>query len=459
VQERIVELEHHATERLAGEDTVAGHFVEGTDQHVADFVEVLDGLGAVDDPQTVMDLLLGADVDENLRDDVIFVRMVALAGPEMVGVSRESLQRLQTRCEDALNSTPNPNVDLNRSGLIHVVPRLATVLDAALAGCGASIGIPFLLKFRRKVLSFHARPAPQLDLALDDVENRLQNVRTVLKHTAQRWCDTAMLVARRVRFDSTPDYELDAIRRADSVHPVEPFDPTFRGRFENGKACFALYHQLWMPSAPNQVSGTSRDGLPLLNVMAAFSSSIPASMADIDKTSLEDEAAVVCFYSINAMEQGVQGLRLGQTLLHKAIALCAQEMTRDGDGLTFVTLSPLPGFSRWLGKLDDSSAAVQKLRHTLVDDGWWKDSELSESVRPALLALAERYVQTKAADPVANFHLGNGARLHQLNWLADRSPIRMKQSFGIMANYRYEPKVLAARAAAFRLQQQVSAKL
>ncbi len=121
----------------------------------------------------------------------------------------------------------------------------------------------------------------------------------------------------------------------------------------------------------------------------------------------------------------------------------------------FSTLSPVPGFRRWLSKrlatADDPDAA---LLSQLAREGWWRETTASEALRPALLRLCAAYLTRQAsprepADPVARFHLGNGARLEQINWLGNTAPRGLTESFGIMVNYLYDPSTIEANHEAF----------
>jgi malonyl-CoA decarboxylase len=117
---------------------------------------------------------------------------------------------------------------------------------------------------------------------------------------------------------------------------------------------------------------------------------------------------------------------------------------------TFVTLSPAPGFAAWLTRertIENSAmiSADDRARLTLLDQpDWWRDEDTAEALREPLLRAAAAYFLSartprgRPVDPVARFHLGNGARLEQLDWLADVSPRGLAQSHGLMVNYLYD---------------------
>jgi malonyl-CoA decarboxylase len=110
----------------------------------------------------------------------------------------------------------------------------------------------------------------------------------------------------------------------------------------------------------------------------------------------------------------------------------------------FSTLSPVPGFRRWLTqRLAAETNPDAALLPKLARDGWWHDPEQSEPLRAALMRLCAIYLTRRPSpgnriDPVARFHLGNGARLERINWLGNTEPRAIQESFGIMVNYLYD---------------------
>jgi malonyl-CoA decarboxylase len=214
------------------------------------------------------------------------------------------------------------------------------------------------------------------------------------------------LVVRRLTLHE-PAEVLDRLVAAEPVHPFAGPDDV-ADRLDEDRRCFVLEH----PSLP---------GRPLNTVWCALWPGVPDDLAAIldPAAPTGDPAAAdtAVFYSIWNVEPGLVGLPGGRTLLLGAVVALRDELP----GLsTFVTLSPVPGFRAWLGARDSGDPQqrlVECARYltTLRDDG-----------RPI--------------DSVARFHLGNGARLLAIAADADRSGRGMERSFGIMANYRYEPE-------------------
>jgi malonyl-CoA decarboxylase len=136
---------------------------------------------------------------------------------------------------------------------------------------------------------------------------------------------------------------------------------------------------------------------------------------------------------------------------------------------SFVTLSPVPGFGKWLSRVaaDPDAAGLSGFdpsRLVLLDNpDWPQDPALSAELRPVVLGLASAYfLRAKGGkglpiDPVARFHLGNGARLERLNWLGDTSPKGLRESAGLMVNYRYDLGTIEAHHEAYANQGTVAA--
>ena len=151
-------------------------------------------------------------------------------------------------------------------------------------------------------------------------------------------------------------------------------------------------------------------------------------------------ADTAIFYSISNCQDGLRGVSFGNFLIKQVV----EELKAEFPQLKrFSTLSPVPGFRRWLApRLANGSDPDAALLPQLESGGWWNDPTQSEQLRAALDA-ALRTLSDAAAlririDPVARFHLGNGARLERINWLGNTAPRGIQESFGIMVNYLYD---------------------
>jgi malonyl-CoA decarboxylase len=159
------------------------------------------------------------------------------------------------------------------------------------------------------------------------------------------------------------------------------------------------------------------------------------------------EPTTAVFYSISNCQEGLRGISFGNFLIKHVV----EDLTRAIPSLkTFVTLSPIPGFSTWLKRalscnllsyLDPTELAILD---SLSDESWVEDAELAEALQPVVQAAASHYfllaknVNGRPVDPVARFHLGNGARLERINWRGNLSPRGMQEAHGLMVNYRYD---------------------
>ena len=156
-----------------------------------------------------------------------------------------------------------------------------------------------------------------------------------------------------------------------------------------------------------------------------------------------ERAKVAVFYSISNCQKGLAGISFGNFLIKQVVHELRRECPRIA---TFVTLSPVPGFMRWLQRLDASTLSVEdrQLLAKLDAPTWREEAELPERMRKLIEPLAGAYflvakrADGRPVDSVASFHLGNGARLERLNWLGDTSEKGMRDAAGLMVNYLYD---------------------
>jgi len=190
---------------------------------------------------------------------------------------------------------------------------------------------------------------------------------------------------------------------------------------------------------------------PLIFVEVALTREIPGAIGPILTTQRDivepGKATTAVFYSISNCQRGLSGVSFGHFLIKQVVEDISREHPRLS---TFVTLSPAPGFARWLDRerKSESSAVLSDedraaLAH-LDGQGWWQVPRTREPVQePLTHAAAWYFLHARTPngvplDPVARFHLGNGARLERLNWLGDSSENGMGQSYGLMVNYLYD---------------------
>ncbi|MBD9489436.1 malonyl-CoA decarboxylase [Ensifer sp. ENS11] len=255
-------------------------------------------------------------------------------------------------------------------------------------------------------------------------------------HLFSSWFNRGFLTLRPIDW-STPADILEKIIQYEAVHEIAGWEELRRRLAPEDRRCFAFFH----PRLADE---------PLIFVEVALAKSIPSTIADVlqeDRLQIRaKDATTAIFYSISNCQNGLRGISFGNFLIKQVV----EDLRRDLPGLkTFVTLSPVPGFAGWLAKLrkdGDPELTAQTLTTLghLDEPGWADDPQLARTAEAVLLPLAARYFlkerngSGRPVDPVARFHLGNGARLEQLNFLADQSPKAMRQSHGLMVNYLYQ---------------------
>ena len=247
------------------------------------------------------------------------------------------------------------------------------------------------------------------------------------------WFNPGFLVLQPIDW-STPANILEKIIAYEAVHEITSWDALRARLAPEDRRCFAFFH----PRMPEE---------PLIFVEVALTDHTPASIEDvlqIERQALSpDDASTAVFYSISNCQAGLAGISFGNFLIKRV----AQELRLEHPALTtFVTLSPVPGLMRWLGR------EAPDLAEQFAADDWPADAD---SLEPAFTAAALRYFTRSDRpdgwpnDPVARFHLGNGAILEQINYGADKSPKGLAQSGGLMVNYRYDLDVVEANHEAF----------
>ncbi|TFZ06325.1 malonyl-CoA decarboxylase [Ramlibacter henchirensis] len=278
---------------------------------------------------------------------------------------------------------------------------------------GSPDGIRFLVDLRAELLG-HLKS-----------DRRLLPLEAELEALFSTWFDVAFLELQRISWDS-PASLVEKLIKYEAVHDIRSWADV-KNRLDSDRRCYGFFH----PRMP---------GEPLIFVEVALMDGIADSI-----TPLLDEAGPVSdlvrattaiFYSISNTQAGLKGVSFGDSLIKHVVETLKAEFPRLK---TFATLSPIPGLRLWMQK----NAPPELI--AALEDPLALPPKSPE--RAQLLAWAARYLgreldNGKPLDPVARFHLGNGARVERLNWAADPSPKGLKQSFGLMVNYLYDPKRL-----------------
>ena len=270
--------------------------------------------------------------------------------------------------------------------------------------------------------------------------DRLGPVDTDLKHLFQSWFNRGFLMLRPIDWN-TPASILEKIIHYEAVHAIGNWDELRQRLAPSDRRCFAFFH----PSIPDD---------PLIFVEVALTDEIPASIAavlDPDRPQIAPEdAQTAVFYSISNCHKGLASVSFGSFLIKQV----AEDLKEHFPNLkTFVTLSPVPGFAAWVEALpkelrDRLQPAEKRAIEIVGVKDWQADPGAVDEIRTGMLSLAARYFlrakrhDGQPQDPVARFHLGNGAMLNRIMHLGDPSRRGLSQAHGLMVNYLYDlPKV------------------
>lgn len=322
-------------------------------------------------------------------------------------------------------------------------------------------GVKFLVDMRAELL------------ARMNGDKLLQALETDLRGLLAAWFDVGFLELRRIDWRS-PAVLLEKLVQYEAVHRIRSWRD-LKNRLESDRRCYAFFH----PRMPEE---------PLIFVEVALTK----GMADSVQRLLDEKAPVLdpqetdtaVFYSINNCQRGLDGISFGNFLIKRVVSLLAAEFRNIK---AFCTLSPIPGYRRWLDAAllageatlteaeekallaaappqqalppPDEAASdappppprregVVALQRLLADQGWKRDEAALKALEPVLTRLCALYLTKedapgrpgRARDPVAHFHLSNGARIERLNWRGDVSENGLRQACGLMVNYLYDPE-------------------
>ncbi|MBR0647077.1 malonyl-CoA decarboxylase [Plastoroseomonas hellenica] len=283
------------------------------------------------------------------------------------------------------------------------------------------------------------------------------------------WFDVGFLELRRIDWHS-PAALLEKLVGYEAVHRIRTWRD-LKNRLDSDRRCYAFFH----PRMPEE---------PLIFVEVALvkgmAQSVQALLDEKAPVLNPREADTAIFYSINNCQRGLDGISFGNFLIKRVVSLLSDEFR---NLKCFATLSPIPGFRRWLdqqmaagemGLVTEeeakllaaacpmpaaiaapdaapaelrAEAPLEVLRRVLARRFWLRDEALAKALEPILIRLTARYLAFeeakgrtgRARDPVAHFHLSNGARIERINWRGDVSEKGLQESCGLMVNYLYDP--------------------
>uniref|UniRef100_A0AAU7YJ70 Malonyl-CoA decarboxylase n=1 Tax=Wolbachia endosymbiont of Oeneis ivallda TaxID=3171168 RepID=A0AAU7YJ70_9RICK len=282
-------------------------------------------------------------------------------------------------------------------------------------------GLKFIVDMRSDVLKLKNQYK-----SLSPLENELKSILCTL-------VDVDLLDLHQITWDS-PASLLEKLIKYEAVHKISSWDD-LKNRLDSDRLCFAFFHY----KIPNE---------PLIFVEVALMNEIADSIQHVLDESVPSSdpssASTAIFYSISNTQTGLSGISLGNFLIKRVVEKLSQEFK---SVKVYATLSPVPGFTKWLKNQDVALLGKLNIKQS--------GTEILESIKTniecekkSLLKLCAHYLlKVKSSgggayDPVAHFHLSNGASIKQINWMADTSEKGISQSAGIMVNYLYElPKI------------------
>ena len=258
-------------------------------------------------------------------------------------------------------------------------------------------------------------------------DSRLSMLDDDLKHLFRSWFNRGFLQLRRIDWTTSAE-ELEKIISYEAVHSIDSWNDLRQRVAAPDRRLYAFFH----PALPKE---------PLIFVEVALTRSIPNAIGPILTANREtinpETATTAAFYSISNCQRGLKGISFGNFLIKQVVALLSAELP---DIKTWVTLSPVPGLRRWMdrvytGEMQDVPDEIRQL----VAAQKQRDSVQAEKIRQlaAWYLLHQPGHNRRVSDPVAGFHLGNGASLHDIHTDADSSGNGEAQSYGIMVNYLY----------------------
>ncbi|MDE2228811.1 MAG: malonyl-CoA decarboxylase [Alphaproteobacteria bacterium] len=301
---------------------------------------------------------------------------------------------------------------------------------------GLPEGVKFLVDLRAELMR----------LGREDVD--LAALEQDLKALLTSWFDIGFLELRCITWDA-PAALLEKLMLYEAVHEIRSWND-LKNRLEADRRCFAFFHPR-MPQEPIIFLEVALTKGMSDNVQSLLDESAPiGDPADADTAN---------FYSISNCQRGLWGISFGDFLIKRVVDMLAAELPHLK---TYATLSPIPGFGAWLEQRlgeegddllkEDERAAIAGLSRGGNDGGlatliaapdWIADEVTVQALKAPLMRLCARYLLNettpagRAIDPVAHFHLSNGARIERINWRGDLSKKGLQQSFGMMINYLY----------------------
>jgi malonyl-CoA decarboxylase len=278
----------------------------------------------------------------------------------------------------------------------------------------------------------------------------MESLEKDLKYLLRNWFDVGLLELQEMTWES-PAVLLEKLILYEAVHEITSW-ADLKNRLDSDRRCFAFFHGK-MPYEP------------LIFIEVALTRGMASTIHELLDASQEPvdpgNADTAVFYSISNTQKGLAGISLGNFLIKRVVGRLSEELPAVK---TFVTLSPIPGFRKWLdAKLSGGDQSIFTAKEVLeinqlgpgenaadilssiLNGDWHTDPYTRGTLENVLMRLAALYLLRekkgrRAVDPVEHFHLSNGARVERVNWLADTSEKGLAQAAGMMVNYLYSLK-------------------
>mgnify|MGYP002632726979 CR=1 FL=1 len=253
------------------------------------------------------------------------------------------------------------------------------------------------------------------------------------RHLLESWFNRGFLQSERIEW-RTPAAILEKLIAYEAVHEIRGWDD-LRRRLADDRRCFAFFH----PALIDE---------PLIFVEVALTRELSSEIAPLIESQpgngVDGKPTTAIFYSISNCEAGLTGISFGNLLIKQVVDALSTELPSIRN---FATLSPIPRFRPWLERTirdEPPDFLTEEDRLLLSEPGWAEDPVRRAALKPVLTRLCAVYLSRldakgRALDPVARFHLGNGAAIERINWEGDLSERGLAQSAGMMVNYRYAP--------------------
>jgi len=317
-------------------------------------------------------------------------------------------------------------------------------------------GVKFLIDMRADLLGYR-QASPDL-----------QSLDTDLKQLLATWFDVGFLRVERITWQS-PANLLEKLMDYEAVHAISSWRDLHH-RLESDRHCYAFFH----PGMPDE---------PLIFIEVALVKGLATSIQSLLDEARPDvdpaKADTAIFYSISNTQAGLKGISFGPFLIKKVVDSLRASLP---NLKTFATLSPLPGFRQWLDvalakeDLDEVVALKEALQGVAAQLGVTPTltavletlaltdapDAAAESLKGPMLGFCARYLHERRQkdgvplDPVARFHLGNGARIEQINWRGDLSEKGLRESYGLMVNYHYRLDEMKQNIEAYSTEKQIA---